>query len=78
MAWPESGPQELWSRDLGEGNSAILFDAGRLYTMYRRGEREVVVCLNASSGATVWEFGYEQAPRKGHVSAYGNGPVRLR
>ena len=73
-SWPESGPETLWSRDLGEGNSAILLDAGRLYTMYREGPREIVVCLDASSGETLWEYGYEQATRKEHISAYGNGP----
>jgi outer membrane protein assembly factor BamB len=72
--WPESGPERLWSRDLGEGNSAILFDAGRLYTMYREGGKEIVICLDASSGTTIWEFGYQQATRNGHVPSYGSGP----
>ena len=54
-SWPESGPEELWSRPLGEGYSAILVDGGRLYTMYRSGEKEAVVCLDAGTGETVWE-----------------------
>ena len=41
--WPESGPEKLWSRELGEGYSAILFESGRLYTMYRTGNNEAVV-----------------------------------
>ena len=38
LDWPESGPAELWSRELGDGFSSILYDQGTLYPMYRRGE----------------------------------------
>ena len=34
-SWPSSGPNELWSRPLGEGYSAISVDAGVLFTQYR-------------------------------------------
>ncbi len=72
-SWPESGPEKLWSRALGEGYSAILFEGGRLYTMYREDNKEAVVCLDAESGKTVWEHRYEHAPSK-TVRSYGNGP----
>ena len=52
--WPEAGPRELWSRDLGEGYSAILAEDDRLYTMYRADDQEVVICMNASDGKTIW------------------------
>ncbi|NIX22128.1 MAG: hypothetical protein GWN07_20765, partial [Actinobacteria bacterium] len=51
-SWPESGPEILWRRALGEGYSAILAEGGRLYTMYRAGETEAVVALDAASGET--------------------------
>jgi outer membrane protein assembly factor BamB len=72
--WPEAGPRQLWSRELGEGYSAILAESGRLYTMYRNGEQEAVVCLDAASGETLWEHGYDQSPHEGHVSQFGDGP----
>lgn len=72
--WPESGPPKLWSRELGEGYSAILAEGGRLYTMYRSGGQEVVVSLDAKSGATVWEQKYDAAPDAGHVHQFGDGP----
>ncbi len=72
--WPENGPRKLWSRKLGEGYSAILADAGRLYTMYRAGEKEIVICLNAKTGKTLWEHAYKSSPPKGHIADYGNGP----
>ena len=53
-SWPEQGPRKLWTRELGEGYSAILVDGGRLYTMYRDGDQEAVVALDAKTGKTVW------------------------
>ncbi|MDX1503526.1 MAG: PQQ-binding-like beta-propeller repeat protein [Thermoanaerobaculia bacterium] len=73
-SWPEGGPEELWSRPLGDGYSAILFEAGRLYTMYRSGGDEVVVSLDAATGETLWEHRYEQAPHPRHLPQYGDGP----
>ena len=58
-SWPETGPPRLWSRDLGEGYSAISVQGGRLYTMYRRDDREVVIAVEAATGKTVWEFAYD-------------------
>ena len=34
--WPEDGPARLWHRELGDGYSAIVYDDGLLYTMYRK------------------------------------------
>jgi len=73
-SWPEGGPEKLWSRGLGEGYSAILVDGGRLYTMYRAGDNEVVICLDARTGETIWEHLYEHAPHAGHHQGYGTGP----
>ncbi len=55
-SWPESGPQELWHRELGEdGYSGIVAAGGHLFTTYRQGENEVVVAVDAATGKTVWE-----------------------
>lgn len=72
--WSEQGPKQLWGRDLGEGYSAILVDGERLYTMYRPDEQESVVCLDAKSGKTVWEYKYNASPADGHVDQFGRGP----
>ena len=55
--WPEDGPQRLWHRELGVGYSAIVYDDGMLYTMYRKGikdVREFTVALDAATGKEVW------------------------
>jgi outer membrane protein assembly factor BamB len=64
----------LWSRDLGEGYSAIVVESGRLYTMQRKGDEEVVVCLDAATGETIWETPYAASPAEGHVHQFGAGP----
>lgn len=75
-SWPESGPKELWKRDLGEGYSSVLVDGGRLYTMYRSADdaKEVVIALDAGSGDTLWEYKYDAAPAEGHADQFGRGP----
>jgi outer membrane protein assembly factor BamB len=72
--WPETGPKELWSRELGDGYSAILVDDGRVYTMYRAGDQEAVIALDAATGKTVWEHRYDAAPAEGHIHDFGDGP----
>ncbi|UCE59640.1 MAG: PQQ-binding-like beta-propeller repeat protein [Phycisphaerales bacterium] len=72
--WPAQGPPRLWSRELGKGYSSILADDGRLYTMYRRGDEEHVISLDAASGATLWEQAYESSPVSTHHGEYGDGP----
>jgi outer membrane protein assembly factor BamB len=58
-AWPEAGPKQLWTRELGNGYSQIIADKGKLYTMYRKGEQEIVISLDGASGKTLWEYGYK-------------------
>ncbi|MEK6642770.1 MAG: PQQ-binding-like beta-propeller repeat protein [Planctomycetota bacterium] len=72
--WPEGGPKKLWSRELGEGYSAILADEGLLYTMYHKGDRDFVIAMKAEDGKTKWEYDYENIPQKGQVLDFGKGP----
>ena len=81
-SWPAAGPPVLWKRDLGEGYSAIAVDGDTLYTMYHRiqpywlifsEQQEVVVALDARSGATRWEYPYAVTFRSAY-SETGPGP----
>ena len=72
-SWPFGGPPKLWSRDLGEGYSAILEQNGVLYTHYRVGQREIVIALSAESGATLWEHSYSASTRGWNIDR-GAGP----
>lgn len=57
--WATREPRALWTRPLGEGYSSILVDDGLLITMYRNGDDEVVIALDAASGETRWTFAYD-------------------
>jgi len=72
--WPAKGPRRLWERELGDGFSSIAVEGGRLYTLYRRNDHEVVVSVDAANGRTLWEYEYE-APFTDHYKMeYGPGP----
>ncbi len=60
-AWPTSGPRPIWKRELGEGYSSVAAERQRLYTLYQRGEQEVVIAMDSATGKSVWEYAY-QAP----------------
>jgi outer membrane protein assembly factor BamB len=70
-AWPAEGPRKLWMRPLGEGYSGISIDQGTLYTMYRKGEQEVAIAMDAATGKTRWEYAYNASFGK---MAMENGP----
>jgi len=55
--WPDDGPPRLWHRTLGDGYSAIVYDEGVLYTMYRKGAVpfEYTIALDSKNGKKVWE-----------------------
>jgi outer membrane protein assembly factor BamB len=72
--WPVEGPRALWRRPLGEGYSAISVASSRLFTMYRRGEQEVVVALEAATGATAWEHAYQATFSSEYDMQHGSGP----
>ncbi len=72
--WPESGPKKIWSRSLGEGYTSILVDDGKLFTMYRVGDDEIVVCLDAATGETRWEHKYGAPVPEGMDTQFGRGP----
>ncbi len=72
-SFASGGPPLLWARDLGEGYSAIVVEGDRLYTMYRLGNRERVIAMSATTGETLWEYGYGASVRR-LDTAEGMGP----
>ncbi|MEM7201086.1 MAG: PQQ-binding-like beta-propeller repeat protein [Planctomycetota bacterium] len=82
--WPEDGPPRLWQRPLGDGYASIVSDGELLFTMYRPrlddpgDQEEVVIAMQATTGATVWESRYPSAmtrPPHGGVSGPNSTPV---
>ena len=72
--WPDEGPKRLWSRPLGGGFSSIALDEGRLFTMYRSGDDEIVVALSAETGKTIWEHKIAAPMIEGIDTKFGKGP----
>lgn len=72
-AWPQDGPPRLWEIDLGPGYSSCAIARGRLVTMTYVHGREVIVCLNADTGKTIWRRAYE-ASYQGMDGRFNQGP----
>lgn len=73
--WGEDGPKVLWRRELGDGNSAIAVVGDRLFTMYRKDDREHVTALDRRTGATVWVHSWAARPIwETFYADFGYGP----
>ena len=72
--WPATGPKRVWQRELGEGYSGIAVERGTLFTMYRKGENEIAIALDASSGKTLWEYSYAAPFSPEYDMTNGPGP----
>lgn len=57
--WPDEGPKRLWKASVGLGFSSMTVSHGRVYTMGNDGTNtDTVYCLDAATGAVVWEHPY--------------------
>jgi len=70
--WPDSLVRQ-WKVEVGAGHASPILVGNRVYTFTRRGEREVMQALDAATGKTVWETGYN-APVTVNPAAKDHGP----
>lgn len=70
--WPENGPPVLWSKRVGTGYSAPSALGEKLVLHHRIGRDEIVECMNAASGETIWTYRYESNYQDPY--GYNNGP----
>ena len=54
LDWAKSPPKTLWKERVGPAWSSMIIVDGLLYTQEQRGDREDVVCRQASNGREVW------------------------
>jgi outer membrane protein assembly factor BamB len=72
--WPDSLVRQ-WKVEVGAGHASPILVGNRVYVFARRGEREVMQALDAATGKTVWETGYEAAVTVNPAAkAHGPGP----
>jgi len=57
--WPAEGPPLEWTRPLGQGYSSFAAWDDRVATQYQTLAGQFVVCLDAATGATLWEHRYD-------------------
>jgi len=57
-SWSKTGPRVVWQRAVGEGWSGPVVAGGRLVLFHRKGDDEVVECLDAANGKEHWKFEY--------------------
>ena len=72
--WPETGPKIAWRADVGIGASSITVVDDRLVTMGSRKDEneELVCCLDANTGKTLWQFSY---PAEFDARQFEGGPA---
>jgi len=80
-SWPADGPPLLWKKEIGAGFSGPAVADGRLVLFHRRGDEELVQCLDAATGAEIWthshptayrdSFGFDKGPRATPAIAAG-------
>lgn len=71
-AWPQAGPPLVWNKTVGTGYSAPSVLGNRLVVHHRPTGEDIVECLNASSGETLWTYTYRSNFRDPY--GYNNGP----
>jgi outer membrane protein assembly factor BamB len=69
--WPEQGPKLLWTyRDAGNGYSGPAIVDGTYFTLGTAGEEEILIALDAKTGAKRWTTALSPILSNG----WGNGP----
>lgn len=59
-AWPESGPEVLWTVAVGYGNGGPVVKDGRIYFLDRTDSiGDEMRCFDLSTGEEYWSYGYD-------------------
>jgi outer membrane protein assembly factor BamB len=67
-AWPDSGPEELWSVELGEGHAAPAVLDGLVYLLdYDEAARaDALRCFSLEDGTEIWRRSYSLPAKRNH------------
>jgi outer membrane protein assembly factor BamB len=67
-SWGESGPEILWSIDLGEGHAGPVVANGRVYVLDYDEElrADILRCFSFENGTEIWRRGYEINVKRNH------------
>jgi len=72
--WPAQ-LHEKWQVEVGLGHSSPVVSDGKIFVVSRRGEDEVLACLNPADGKELWHQAYPAPYQVNPVAAmHGKGP----
>ena len=57
-SWGTKGPAQVWEQAVGQGFSGPVVAEGRVILFHRKGNKEIVECLDAATGNKKWHFDY--------------------
>lgn len=59
-SWPETGPEVLWTADLGAGFGGPVIKDGKAYLLDRDDKYgDYMRCFDMNTGEEIWKYGYE-------------------
>jgi outer membrane protein assembly factor BamB len=80
-AWPKDGPKAIWDKKAGAGWSGPVVAGERAILFHRIDNDEIVDCVEAATGKTIWrqsyktryvdDFGFDSGPRATPLIADG-------
>lgn len=70
--WKAQPPKVLWKVPLGSAFSSVTIVGNRLFTLAKNGPLDGVVCLDANTGKTLWQ--YDAVPTYIDQQKQGAGP----
>lgn len=75
--FPESGPKVLWEVERGSGHAGPVVADGKVVFMHQVDKAEQIRCLDAATGAALWEHSYpvDVSQSYGIVDAPRSSPV---
>ena len=56
--FPAGGPKKVWKVELGTGTASVTVAGNRVYSMGNLNGADVIQCLDARTGAKVWQHQY--------------------
>ncbi len=56
--WSKKGPPLVWQKKIGDGFSGPVVVGKKLLLFHSMGNKEVVDCLNAETGESIWKSSY--------------------
>jgi outer membrane protein assembly factor BamB len=71
--WEKRPPKELWRASIGGGYGSCSVVGGKVFVQDKQGNKERVVCIDAETGAAVWDYPYDAGPA-GRDGSYAIGP----